>query len=299
MKYYEILEKIKSGDIKIDLFGHKTHCDPKEKLVRFYSQEKKIMETCDELKEHLDKIFNHNYKIGDSLFNLPEIHCLRCGYDFYFIFDGNKISLRRYHDEFKMHITTKRCELEYVKPMTTEIITAGCLVFTNYFICEDCPKEEEHTPEYNLNGLRGRRNIASYKAKYQNIAYGQMGDMAIGVFINSNKDSIIIGNPYISDVRTEYLSDEEYDNLTDKDWKELRKIEEHEYLDKIFLDVWRWEAGDKKALGPLLDEVKEREYRNEVIEINCKPGIWQITHYYDMLGDNQEIYSRLEFKKGE
>lgn len=112
-----------------------------------------------------------------------------------------------------------------------EINVESDLVFANYMndLKADTPKEKEYSDEYNLCKFYGRRRITEWKAKNQNVAYGQMGNMGLSVYVNKEKDHIILTESYIeSDIKV----------------KKLKDMGMKKHGDNISLSVWRWEATD-------------------------------------------------------
>jgi len=312
MTLQEILEGIKAGTIAVDFYGH----SPYEALERIISDYERNVDNANgagdggwgkhdeepaedwdkRMRKHFQQKLDSEYEPGEDMFDMPQMDCYHCGLMLYWVFDGDRISLRRHWNEKDWVSTEDRCEFETLKPMVTSIKTDGNLVFTNFFRCEDSEEGKKYTSKYNLNSIGGRQNIAAYKAKNHNIAYGQMGNMSVGVFVNEAGDSIIIGNPYVADEFIDGLSEEEYEKVSsEKDYEELSVIDGHKMVGSISLAVWRWEAGDKEKLGPLYDEVKEREY-TDIVEVKCAPGEWEVIHYFDIAGRDEPIYSTLKKK---
>jgi len=317
MTYQEIMASVESGTIIVDNYGHSTNPLMERLMERYHraidyskgagdgtwaSCTNNVDWTTEEwnikMRDHFQRQLDAEYEIGEDMFDMPEIYCFHCANTMQWVFDGDRISLRKYWDGDKHVITKGRCILEFPTPMVTKITTGGHLVFTNFFRCDDSPEGKKYIPEYDLNSINGRRNIAEYKAKTHNIAYGQMSNMSVGVFINNSGDSIIIGNPYIGDYILEAMTEEEYEKNKDR-YEEFSIIDGHKLVGTICLDVWRWEAGDRDSLGPLLKELESRGY-TDIVRIECQPGEWEVTHYFDIqrYEDSEDpIYSRLVLKK--
>jgi hypothetical protein len=146
----------------------------------------------------------------------------------------------------------------------------------------DCPKEEEHTQKWSLNHSAGIVNITKYKSEKQNIAYGQMGNMSVGIFAHPNKKSIIVGNAY--------------QNETDEENKIDYVINEHKFLGRISLDVWRWEATDFNTLGQETYNkvLKENKKYRGMVEVEVEHGVWLFECYYETRTSvDENIYAHL------
>lgn len=325
MIFSEILKKVEAGEITLDCYGHRVN-DPLERLARHYHnlldganggkdgqwnlREDETMEEINaRMREHYQRHLDFNFEEGDEIFETPEVYCFKCGMNHHWVYDGDKLSLRCHFQRDdskwggKLVNVQDRCPLEKPSPMVTRITTSGTLVFTNFFRCEDCEKEDKYTEKWSINGLQGRMKIAEWKAKNQNIAYGQLSNMSFGVFVNEAGDSIIIGDPYVADSFLDNLTDEEYEEYEKNgpSYEKLSEIEGHKMIGSVCCDVWRWEASDKETLGPLYDELLNRDYKADRVEYKCQPGTWEVTHFFDLMREGiieeGPVYSRMRLVK--
>lgn len=309
MKYKDMATGVENGTLKIDYCGH-TINDPTKKLLKDVQHILKYAngagdgtwgslkdgDTMDDMNVRMRELYTdmleRDYAPGEAMWRGPESYCFNCGETFKLVYTGESLAVAGVFnpDTKRMEMQKCRCPMENPSPYVGHMMTSGSLVFTNFFRCDDCKEEDKHTDQFNLNCLAGRRNIADYKLANFNVAYGQMGNMSVGVFINKQRNSIIIGNPNVGDQRADKMTEAEF-KACDK--KKLHLIEDHKLVGRICLDVWRWEAGDKETLGPLYEEVKNRECA-DVVEAKVKPGKWKVSHFYDSSHEDLEVYSRLE-----
>lgn len=175
-----------------------------------------------------------------------------------------------------------------------EIKVASDLVFANFFrpLKSDAPKGKEYSDEFSLSTFAGRRGITSWKAKNQNVAYGQMGNMSLSVWVNEDKDHIVLTESYIETAKKEKT-------LADMGMKQVGK--------DISLAVWRWEATDVKTLEaaakkkmPAIKKDMKEDYK-DVVVVPVKRGRWKFNHYYDTSPDPKRgelfIYAELKLIK--
>jgi hypothetical protein len=209
------------------------------------------------------------------------------------------------------HTVADRCQFADGIPYGTGTIKIDSkMVLANFFEAGDhqppelldCKEKDEYADEYSLNNQLGRLNIQKYKAS-NNIAYGQMGNMSLGVYLSRNKKKVVLANPYWEDRH----SDLHYE--TPKDQRPVAHAEKYikqhglEYIGDICLDVWRWEATDYEYV---------KQFNPSCLEDNCdyhildvEKGDWEFTHYFDSKGrskensykdDEWEIYAELNLK---
>ena len=132
--------------------------------------------------------------------------------------------------------------------------------------------------------MAGRKKVCEYKQSL-NVACGQMTNTSVGIYVNKEKTSIIIGDAYW-----------EEDDCEDEK-KDRKAIEGYRKVGRICCDVWRWEATDLKTLGgkSAVDELKKRQ---DVVQVNAVHGNWRFEHYYEMIrqdqSDNENLYSKFD-----
>lgn len=237
-----------------------------------------------------NKILDMDIAPGYVFPHSQENYCFNCGKRLGIVFDGSKLLVSASFDSGSLRfVPGGRCKYECVLPFVGNLETSGTLVFTNFFRCGDTPAGKEYTEKFDLNCVAGCRNIMKHKLSTYGIAYGQMGNMSVGVYVNDACDSIIIGDPWVYDRRVDSMTEEEF-ALCDKN--SLSDIEGHKTVGSICLGVWRFEAGDKKNLGELYSELVARN--SERIEVDCVPGTWGFTHFYDVTNECGPIYSRFK-----
>lgn len=324
MKVREILEAVRGGEIVLDFAGHQVNAT-KERLLEEFDEviglsngygdgtwgEPRSDETLEivnlKMREHYKDLLDHEVEqegIVVLSFCSDGAFCFGCGKKIKWVLTGNKIQLRNYftRDEVSFkgkhvnHAADYVCPYAKHKPTKGEINVASKLIFVNFFKAfeDDTPNGQKYASEYSLNHSAGRRRITEFKAQNQNIVYGQMGNMSVGIYVNEAKDSIIVGPAYHPAETEEYESE--------KDFK--KAIKEPIFLgykmkrQTISLSVWRWEATDLKTLGKEnYDALKAEEYMDRV-EVNVPHGIWEFEHYYDTQShENKHLYSLLKLKK--
>jgi hypothetical protein len=294
--YRELMEGVKDGSVKIDLCGHKVReywgrehvIEQYEHIVSgskgeydgawnktFFSNGSK--KTDAEMRAYYDTKLRMPFEIGQQIFEHRDFSCQLCGKNFILVYlSDNRLGFTGFYDKkdkgFKVQ---EQCSFGKVEPFKGTIKNeCGVLVFANRFdraVFPDSDFEDKYSEEFDISSLRGRYNIAKYKMERFGIAYGQLSNMCIGVYVNQEKDSIIIGNPYILDKRTEGMTG---------DKEELGKLEGHEMVGKICIDVWRFEGGDKVRLGNVYETLKNEG--KDVVEVPCLKGEWDFVHYFDM-----------------
>lgn len=187
-------------------------------------------------------------------------------------------------------------------------VPTGKLIFQNHFgendIIRDKPKGKEYSSP-GLNSIAGRNEIMQHLAS-QNVGFGQMGNMSVGVYTNS-KDEIIIGNSYYKDMlgdRENALSGKYDMEFTkeeiDERNNEVRLLRKFDRLLKkgnfklkgtISLAVWRWMCADKSVYDAA--KIKAGEHM-DVVKVNVQKGKYKIEHYYDFSKENDPLYSRIK-----
>lgn len=318
MKVREICEKVRSGEITLDYAGHRVGIDKEELLKRFddnvnlgngsndgkwQSIEKpddKDKRTPEEINASMRDFYNRHLDFEieqEDTLRWGGLHdhrvCYNCGQYLHWTLTGEKLRLRNHYEEDPKH---KRgydwvnhpadyvCPLQEPKPFVGEIKVESQLLLANFFrSIEDTPQGKEYGEEYSLETMAGRIERAKYKASH-NVAYGQMGNTTVGIYINEAKDSIIVGRWHDEDDR--YAG---YVQVGD-----------------ISLDVWRWEATDLNTVvksGVTLEALEEDHKYRGLIVLDVPHGVWKFTHNYDIIRrlDNEAefdgIYAKLELKK--
>ncbi len=284
MKTIEVVNGIMDGSITIDYHGHKVE-DFKQVLNRIGAR--------DEVNEFE---ISENTQLWHPSYSAD--CCRNCGERLHLVLNGNELHLRGKVVGSKFILLDKNhtCRLVDPKPMCGEISVTGSLLFTNYFGLPDCPPGLQYDPRWSMNHKVGIINSVTYKSKYQNIAYGQMGNMSVGIYVHPNKKSVIVGNPYIAD----HILDEAAENMTEEDYEKyvsgidydsLKVIDGHKLVDTFSLSIWRWEATDMATFNKIDDE-------SDVVKVDVEHGIWSFEHYYTTkIGDYDNIYSRFTLKE--
>lgn len=323
MRFQDLCEKIKSGEIKLDLFGHKPHGpgliegyertlvnangagDGKWSSSGASSHGKTEAEWDAQMRLHFQRKLDNEIAEGEMICWVCDNNpCGACAKRLYYILQGDTLRLcARFGATHKDPDIIETSPCEYATPKITqgEIKIASNMVFANFFrSIEDHP--EGYQEEYNINYDIGIANVTKYKAE-RNVAYGQMSNMSVGVFVHPEKKSIIIGDPYIADHRIDEILDPIEDEAErDKKYEELdhsqfEDIDGHKLVGTICCDVWRWEATDMLTVGEEVAKVRAKEDWRDVIELEVPHGIWQFEHYFESQQcPKPEIYSRLWLK---
>ena len=308
MKFKEICESIKSGLISLEYAGHRTNNDPKE-FLRHYEYIVSMANGAGDgkwelrgrsLKSANDQMRNHFQRKLDLEVepeNLWDLHsvladrtfCRGCGRSLGWVLSGNQLQLRSYWngDDTVSLPKDSFCEFMNPAPIKGEIKVSSRLIIANYFEgIRDEPQDKEHDPEWSLNHIAGCKRITEYKAS-KNVAYGQMGNMGIGIYVNKAKTSIIIGPGY---------HPAEEGDCTEKEYKAVIKkpvFEGHKLAGKLSLAVWRWEAADTNTIPESCLKTLGSDY----VGIDVPYGLWIFEHYYETKSNpNPFLYSHLKLK---
>jgi hypothetical protein len=288
----ELFEKIISQELTFDLKGHYFDVERYKKDVRdFYFMS--ITDT--DLKYFFDKDLSQRNNVVGGLF-YPGIKCRTCGQPIYFKLDEEKKTLSCSHsfdiiNRKLENIEIGRCEFENIKSFKGKINVSSPLVIANYFPeFPDCDEEDKHSDEYCLNTLTGRKNITEYKSKKLNIAYGQMGNMAISIYLSPDKKEIILGD---------------YGGLLDENeivYENCKQYENYEFIGDISLPIWRWEASDLntiKNIPSTEDEIDSTEEEIDSVIIDVPFGEWEFEHFYGITEESYDsfVYARLKLKE--
>lgn len=213
-----------------------------------------------------------------------EDYCFSCGETLHYSFNGNGLSLNiRFNNNKKIKdekygklfggygaFEFYNCEYQNREALSLNIQTTGKLIFANWFpeFSDDCPEGKKYTTEYSLNSLRGRINIAEWKAKNQNIFYTQVGSCGCtNIWINKprNHGFITVG----------YLEDDE----------EVEFLKDYKCVGRTDVAVWRVEVADYSKVD--LNELKKRDWKingahSDVTAIKVPKGEWKFTSHYDV-----------------
>lgn len=290
MNNQELFEKLISGGIPFDSLGHSVFgfIDAIKRKKEFY--ETLIEENKENPEHYAKKIFQGEVLVNDSLLT-EGLNCAKCGKYLLSSFDGEKVSLNMIYKGKEFEIENKRCEFEIPKPTQGTIRIDSELIISNFFRkFEDSPEGQKYSGEWSLCHDAGQTKITEYLAS-QNIAFGQMGNMSIGIYVNKEKTSIIIGPKYHPAEFEEYDNDEDYELAINKPL-----FDGYELKGSVCLEMWRWMATDKKTLGEFYeDHMNESQ---DTVEIDVKHGDWEFVHYYDTrTNSNEHIYSILNLKE--
>jgi len=321
MNVTEIIDKVKSGEITLDDCGHCAN-PYKDQLIEWRDRmtanangandgkwkgvgdkdktEEEVKELDARMRDSCRKMVEAEIREGEPLDYMGgERYCFNCGRDYRYVWTNGKLELRHWWDPNKKPerpspfggngehtVDENNCEFEEQKPFTGKIaVPSGELVFTNCFRhLPELPDDVNYGPTYCLNSYAGRYRLSQWMLDNQKIAYGQMGNMSLAVYVNDAGTEIILGNSYLADNLAEKLSEEAYNKLTKADWKKLEEIKPgFKKLGDICLDVWRWEAMDSKLAKVDADD------DNVVAKVGA--GDWEFTHYYDCAKEDVDIYT--------
>lgn len=311
MKYSELCEKIKIGEITVNYNGHRIGFRGfMERYEDYFAdangandgkwsiRDGKTMEEVNaEMREFNQSYLNRTIH-PNQLFRIisEDNNCFNCGHRLYWVWDGDKIwslqgewepNKNNWRDKGTDIINSGFCEYAINQPYGGEISINSKLLFTNYFNQPDTPDKMEYNDLWSLNNYCGRVRRAEYKAKNYNTAYGQLGNMSIGIFVHPNKNSIILGDKYIADKYIEKLPKQ-----NKFDWQALSIIEDHKLVGEICCEVWRWEATDILTLGE--DKYKAlKDNSCDLVEVEVNHGKWRFETSYDREKDESPIYARL------
>lgn len=319
MTITEIIEAIGRDEIKIELSGHAIRCT-KEALLEKLNHDIEYSKGSNDgnwtydnpaippavtdarMREYCKNRLTREINQGEAFPYDEDKQCQYCGIRLNPVLTGDKLQFREYYDharnDFVMFPPDYTCEYAKAKPNKGEITIASRLIITNFFVAiEDAPDGKKYDNKYSLCTRAGREQITKYKVT-QNVAYGQMGNTSIGIYINKVKDSIIIGPSYHPAEHGKYETDQEY-------YKAVKKppFPGYKKVGEVTLTVWRWEATDRKTLGPenyrkLKKLAKDRDM--DVIELNVPHGTWEFEHFYDLPTndtDDDSIYATLKLKQ--
>lgn len=323
MKVSEICELVRSGEIVLDYAGHHVNATVERFLANHdrnlsmaagandgkWSNDRNepVEEVNASMREHYQRKLDWNVEQEETFEMMGEReYCFGCGESIKWVLTGNKLQLRevivkdkkaKFGAREHIYPVDYVCEFHEPQPTKGQIKVSSRLLFANFFRgIEDAPKDKKYSEEYSLNSLAGRKRITKYKAKH-NVAYGQMGNMSIGIYVNQEKDSILVGPNCHPAEYEEHESEEEYETAL-----KASLFNGYELAGGICLDVWRWEATDLNTIGKknYSKLVKENEYRG-IVELDVPYGLWEFEHMYDSKFYNHDdekedyVYAKLNF----
>ncbi len=243
----------------------------------------------------------------------PEMHCHNCGEKHRLIIRDKVITMApTYHQEKEGIIDTTCTFADGIPTKVVNLdIPSGDIVFQNYFRVKDQdrnddtvydPKEGKYG-ELSVCDHQGRTNLMNKLAK-NGVGYGQMGNMSLSLYINPERDKIILGDCYPDD-DCEATPDPEYTKAMKEGYKAYGMLS---------LGVWAYYCVDRSKMIEYNTEELEKGY-NTIIEskdgenedygeqliANVKKGTWTLTHYYDNTPDPESgrlfKYATLELVK--
>jgi len=322
--FKELVENLKADKVTIELNGHNQNHEAylkraKEEIIHHYDhvtegakgelfKDDPDEEKQERMKEHYQRDLDRIVRFEDKLILMNDgLYCFECGSKApYILKDLNTITIGSDYSEIKSGKPHGNpCEFHEGIPFSKgQIEITSQMILANFFHSEtrdendkkvtppeldDAPKGMEYSNEYGLNAIRGRLNITKHKAK-NNIAFGQMGNMSVGVWVNKDKTKVIIADPYWEDSYYDSFYDPELEGNFPKDIPDSptkKYIEDNglEHVGNISLSVWRWEATDLdyiKQFNPTCFENKYHDYH----VIDVKKGKWDFVHYYDAKGES-------------
>lgn len=307
MKIREICEKVKSGKITVDLFGHSVNFD-KNKLIEVYdltvAKENGLFDGKWENSsdEQMRKFFTSqlDLELDEDRFYLNAINdkyhiqCDNCGNLLHFSLQGNKLVLNQFYNENTNKIEkqlNETCDYSQINQFCGNLLVKGKLIFTNCFLKNKSEKYPDH-PEndnrylhWSLNSIAGQQRVAEFKLKEYNIAVGQMSNMSIGIYLSLDKKSVIVGPDIHPAEYLDYENDSDYYRAINKPiFPNYRKI------GNLSLGVWRYEASDTNSIG---NNVKLLE---DYVEIDVINGNWKFQHNFISLDDEEigYVYSKFD-----
>jgi hypothetical protein len=149
MKIREICEKVKSGEITVNLAGHSLNFDT-AKLIEVYdltvAKENGLFDGQwkDSSDEQMRKFFTSQLDLeldGDRFYlnainDRYHIQCNNCGNLLHFTLQGNQLILNQFYNENTNKIEKQlkeTCDYSQVNPFCGNLSVKGKLIITNYF----------------------------------------------------------------------------------------------------------------------------------------------------------------------
>ena len=338
MTLQEFYDKIKSGEFTVD-FGRAFLDFPEQKRMKYLldtleselDRLEDISEKFDEeivgkdgTKTTFGKLFGHPADIMEDkgvlrlggLFNDSlNLHSFLLNEKLYFALNGTHITFKQriiLNGGMKSYMDDPQVPEDIEEPAFGEInLPTKHIILANYFRFNEVPENERWGKKYDLCSVVGRKTRTQYYANANNVAYGQMGNMSVGVFTNGSE--IIIGDSYAEDrmldnehclkkYRDEYSEEEiqemEKENANIKQFLTFLQEGKFENKGSISLSVWRWEATDYERGIEDLDKNENKGYM-DVIDFPVNGTKARFEHYFEGIGEkypNQpfpQVYSRI------
>jgi hypothetical protein len=286
----EIYDKVKSGEITIDYRGH----GPNDLKYMFEREEKNFKEDLvngneERIKNAKDNL-SRRTEIGKWIWggHCGSGQCFLCDHHINYVLKDEKTigiitSDSRWDLVEGKKLTEEhllKCEgeeLSKTKCLTAEIqAPTGQIAIQNYFDTEEIyelPKEVRYERP-TINCLLGRDRLMQYLAS-KDVGYGQMGNMSIYIYANSEEILVI----------------DENDERPNKKLKVYLKQGKYKKLGEISLRVWRWMCADVSVLEKYGEKPKD-------IVATVQPGTYIVEHFAHSLRRKAlPIYSRIRLKK--
>lgn len=286
----EIYDKVKSGEITIDYRGH----GPNDLKYMFEREEERYKS---------DLLSGDEKRIKEAQYNLEKKsplgsfiwggycgsgQCFLCDHHITYILKDEKtigiVTSERRFDLLEGKKLTEehflKCEgeeLSKTKCLTAEIqAPTGQIAIQNCFDTEEIyelPKEVRYERP-TINCLLGRDRLMQYLAS-KDVGYGQMGNMSIYIYANSEEVLVI----------------DENEERPNKKLKAYLKTGKYKRLGEISLRVWRWMCADVSVLEKYGEKPKD-------IVATVQPGTYIVEHFAHSLRRKAlPIYSRIRLKK--
>lgn len=327
----QILEKLKYGEITLELDGHEVHHavdynpvgpveNPLEALIKSLEEPAQLYQglakldgdlsskgESEELVEQAKRIYAvyHTIEVGGMIPNqiLPNSKlmwfCHKChsNLDVY-LKNKNTLGLGEMYKIFGQQV--KPCLFkDGVVPLTATInVPSGNMIFANTLReFEDAPGgTRDRFGDFDINYLAGQQNVMRHLAS-QGAGYGQMGNMSVWIYRSPDKDKLLVCTYDI-----DYYVDENLEGAYNKDCFIAKKAdadkmraEGYALMGTVDCPVWRWMCADEQALAAK----KPVTEKNEMVEFDIKVGNWAISHHFSSSTDEDPILiaSELELIK--
>ncbi len=293
LKIRQICEKLRSNEMTVDNAGHYTGYDLKYILERYEDYLKlsagsndgkwnfRDGKSVEEINEGMRKFYESrlDQELGqeDHIIGfLDGTQCINCGQYLKYVLTDNKLQLRNYLDydlnEFLNHPANYFCPFNKPEIFKGKINVSDKLYFVN-FINEilDAPEGEKYDNKYSLNTIAGRYAIGRYKLEH-NVAYSQISLGSVGIYLNKDKTSIIVGHGCHPAEYASYESDEAYSAAISKP-----VYSGYEKVGEISLQVWRFEATDLTTINKNKAVIPE-----DYCELDVPHGTWLFENYSEI-----------------
>ena len=318
MKIETILEKLKSGEIKINDCGHCTNeiIDQIERNVKTLLESDLFDPKKTDVKpEHARLILGYDPEIGQKVTD-SEIYCFDCGaHCRAYLISETEIALidrvlvretkgmNYIVDNGMQPEDATQCPMSDARNKgfheTFVNFPTGKVVFQNFFRKDEMTANSDKSKTYNpgINCILGRIDLADDLAT-RDVGYGQMGNMSVSVYLHKNCKSIIIGDEY----------------YYDGDVEKRRNYDDYICIGSICLDVWRWQCADLQTIQKYDEDCEytmqseptnpTKDKYGDVHLLHVVPGKWRIEHRFDFMTMDDEkdpdmYYSKLTLVEDE